>query len=109
MLHLKECPLDASTCYFVLRYYIDIYIVSLQQCFCYSQSLQGFPKKYPFENFYSPLSLSTGISEPLLQRDSITDELLGIWRVFKLLYFGKALVGSFSFGQQSVVINRFIN
>ena len=31
MLHLKECPLDASTCYFVLRYYIDIYIVSLQQ------------------------------------------------------------------------------
>lgn len=75
----------------------------------YSQSLQGFLKNYPFENFYSPLSLSTGISEPLLQRDSITDELLGIWRVFKLLYFGKALVGSFSFGQQSVVINRFIN
>ena len=31
MLRLKECPLDASTCYFVLRYYIDIYIVSLQQ------------------------------------------------------------------------------
>lgn len=78
-------------------------------CFCYSQSLQGFLKNYPFENFYSPLSLSTGISEPLLQRDSITGELLGIWRVFKLLYFGKALVGSFSFGQQSVVINRFIN
>ena len=47
----------------------------LTTCFCNTQLLKDVQKNYPSENFWSLLSLSTGSSEHLIQRDSITDDI----------------------------------